>query len=105
MTDLAAYANELLPGTPISANDCDCTVRNAYLIHGIDLHALAQVQDVTMIENFGLPRWDADRKVVRFTIFGVLSLLSVLALNGTEEEESQHRAGAAQAQITCHRSI
>jgi len=56
--DMAAYANELQPGTPISANDFDPILRNSYLIYGIDLAALAQVQDVTMIENFGLPRWD-----------------------------------------------
>jgi len=58
VAELAAYADELQPGTPLSANDFDACMRDAYLIYGIDLEALAQVQDVVMIENFGLPRWD-----------------------------------------------
>ncbi|MBU0493415.1 MAG: hypothetical protein KKA73_12470 [Chloroflexi bacterium] len=58
MRDMAAYARELRPGIPISANDFDPILRNSYFVYGIDLAALAQVQDVTMIENYGLPRWD-----------------------------------------------
>jgi hypothetical protein len=57
ISDMAAYANQCQPGTPISANDFDPVMRDSYLLYGIDLAALAQVQDVTMIENFGLPRW------------------------------------------------
>jgi len=56
--DMAAYARALRPGIPISANDFDPILRDSYLIYGIDLAALAQVQDVTMIENFGLVRWE-----------------------------------------------
>jgi hypothetical protein len=59
LAELAAYARHLQPGTPISANDFDPILRNSYLVYGIDLQALAQVQDITMIENFGLPRWEA----------------------------------------------
>jgi hypothetical protein len=58
LRDLATYARELQPDTPISANDVDCVLKDSYVIYGIDLDALADVQDVTMIENFGLPRWD-----------------------------------------------
>lgn len=62
MAEMAAYARQLQPGTPIAANDYDCLLRDAYLIHGIDLEALAQVQDVTMVENFGLPNWQPTPK-------------------------------------------
>ncbi len=58
--EIAAYAREIQPGTPLAANDYDPIVRNAYLIHGIDLEALAGVQEVTMIENFGLPHWSEE---------------------------------------------
>jgi hypothetical protein len=58
--EIAAYARELQPGTPLAANDFDPIVRNSYLLYGIDLEALAGVQDVTMIENFALPDWSAE---------------------------------------------
>ncbi|MBN2548098.1 MAG: hypothetical protein JXB15_02985 [Anaerolineales bacterium] len=56
---LAEYADQLKPGIPISANDFDPVMRNSYLVYGIDLAALAKVQDITMIENYGLPRWES----------------------------------------------
>jgi len=46
------------PGIRISANDFDAVMRPSYLIFGIDLAALARVQDVIMIEDYGLPRWE-----------------------------------------------
>ena len=60
--DLSAYARELKPGCPISANDYDVTMRNSYLIYGLDVEALAEIQDVIMVENFALPRWDPQPK-------------------------------------------
>ncbi|MFN2305251.1 MAG: putative glycoside hydrolase [Anaerolineales bacterium] len=54
---LADYARSLKPNTPISVNDYDVTMRNSYLIYGIDVEALARVQDVVMVENFALPKW------------------------------------------------
>lgn len=51
------YANQLQPGTPISCNDFDPILRNSYLNYGIDISKLANVQDIVMIENFGLPLW------------------------------------------------
>jgi hypothetical protein len=62
MTGLAAYIHSLKPDAPISANDYDVTMRNSLLIYGIDVEALAKIQDVIMVENFALPRWDADPK-------------------------------------------
>ncbi|UCC63581.1 MAG: hypothetical protein JSV36_00540 [Anaerolineae bacterium] len=62
VAEMAAYARELQPGTLVSANDYDPIVRDAYLMQGIDLRALADVQDVAMIENYGLPRWDGRLK-------------------------------------------
>jgi len=61
VAELGAYADQLRPGTPISANDFDPVLRNSYLIYGIDLDSLAQVQDITMIENYGLARYDGGR--------------------------------------------
>ena len=58
--ELADTVHSLKPDAPISANDYDVTMRNAYLIHGIDMEALAKIQDVIMVENFALPHWDAE---------------------------------------------
>lgn len=58
MQELADYVHELKPDAPISANDFDITMRNSYLIYGIDVESLAKIQDVIMVENFALPRWD-----------------------------------------------
>jgi hypothetical protein len=53
---LARHARALNPNVVISANDFDAVMRNSYLIYGIDLAELAEVQDVLMIEDYGLPR-------------------------------------------------
>ncbi len=58
MRTLADWARSLKPGTPISANDYVVSMHNSYLVYGIDVAALAEVQDVIMVENFALPRWD-----------------------------------------------
>jgi hypothetical protein len=60
--ELADFAREIKPGCPISANDFDVTMRNSYLIYGIDVEALSKIQDVIMVENFALPRWDPEPK-------------------------------------------
>jgi hypothetical protein len=57
MAMLADYARSLDPEVVISANDFDAVMRPSYLIYGIDLASLAGVQDVVMIEDYGLPRW------------------------------------------------
>jgi len=61
--ELSEYARELKPGCPISANDYDVTMRNSYLIYGIDVEALSEIQNVIMVENFALPRWDRRPKL------------------------------------------
>ncbi len=57
--DLAAHARAIKQDVVISANDYDPVPRPSYLVFGIDLQRLSHVQDVMMIENFSLPRWDA----------------------------------------------
>ncbi|WP_322798793.1 hypothetical protein [Thermoflexus sp.] len=63
LTALADYARSLRPDIVISANDFDAVMRPSFLIYGIDLAKLARVQDILMIEDYGLPRWDGDRLV------------------------------------------
>jgi hypothetical protein len=57
LRSLADYARSRNPEIAISANDYDAIMRPSFLFHGIDLRALAQIQDVVMIEDFSLPRW------------------------------------------------
>ena len=58
IAELAAFAQQIQPGTPISANDYLHFSSATYVIYGQDIAALSRVKDVTMIENFALPRWD-----------------------------------------------
>jgi len=60
---LAEEARSLKPDVVISANDFDAVMRPSFLIYGIDLASLARIQDVLMIESFGLPRWEGVRLV------------------------------------------
>jgi hypothetical protein len=55
---LSGYAKGLSPDIPISVNNFDAVMRPAYLIYGIDLKSLAEFQDILMIEDYGLPRFD-----------------------------------------------
>lgn len=57
VTALAAHARAIKPDVVISANNFDVVMRPSYLIYGIDLGRLCKVQDVMMIEDYGLPRW------------------------------------------------
>jgi hypothetical protein len=54
---LASYARSLDPDVLISANDFDAVMRPSHLVYGIDLRALAEIQDLIMIEDYGLPCW------------------------------------------------
>jgi hypothetical protein len=58
------HARQLKTDVIIGANDFDMTMRNAPLVYGISLAQQAQVQDVTMIENFAMPKWQADKQVL-----------------------------------------
>lgn len=53
---LSNYARKIKTDVVIAANDFDPILRNSYLVYGIDLAKLAYPQDVTMIENFALPK-------------------------------------------------
>jgi hypothetical protein len=57
LSDLAWHARALNPDIQISANNFDAVMRPSFLIFGIDLPSLARIQDVLMIEDYGLPRW------------------------------------------------
>ena len=59
---LADEVHRLKPDALISANDYDVTMRNSYLVYGLDVEALAKIQDVVMVENFALPRWDVSSR-------------------------------------------
>lgn len=54
---LSDFARSLNSDVIISANDYDPVMRPVKLIFGIDFPSLAKIQDVTMIENFALPKW------------------------------------------------
>ena len=62
IADLAAYVEQLKPGAPVSANDYDIVMRATYLVYGQDSRALARIKPISMVENFALPRWDAEPK-------------------------------------------
>jgi hypothetical protein len=58
LSGLADQARAHKPGVVISVNDFDAIIRPSYVTYGIHLESLARVQDVVMIEDYGLPRWD-----------------------------------------------
>jgi hypothetical protein len=57
LSDLAGYARSLNPQVQISANNFDPVMRPSFIAYGIDLPALARIQDVLLIEDYGLPSW------------------------------------------------
>ncbi|MDW7992040.1 MAG: hypothetical protein RMK65_07930 [Anaerolineae bacterium] len=79
LEELAAYARSLNPAVLVSANDFDAVMRPSFLILGIDLSALAKVQDVLMIEDYGLPRWEAEKGLL---VNNALTLRVARALAG-----------------------
>ncbi len=77
--ELANYARWLKPDVLVSANDFDAVMRPSYLIYGIDLQKLSGVQDLLMIEDYGLPRREADAGLL---VNNALTLRTALALAG-----------------------
>jgi hypothetical protein len=77
--ELAAYARSLRPDVLVSANDFDAVMRPSYLVYGIDLEQLAGVQDLLMIEDYGLPRWDEQQASL---VNNALTLRTARALAG-----------------------
>jgi hypothetical protein len=69
----------------ISANNFDAIMRPSYVTYGIDLPALAQVQDVIMIEDYGLPHWQPSigKKETPQLVNNALTLRTAQALVGT----------------------
>ncbi len=62
---LSDFARSLKSDVIISANDYDPVMRPVKLIFGIDFQPLAKIQNVTMIENFALPKWeDSHQKIL-----------------------------------------
>lgn len=59
LSELASHARFLNADVVVSANNFDAVMRPSFAAFGIDLPALAQVQDVLMIEDYGLARWEA----------------------------------------------
>ena len=78
--ELAGYARSLKPDVVVSANDFDAVMRPSYLMLGIDLEACAQVQDVLMIEDYGLPRWEPGQPSL--LVNNALTLRTARALAG-----------------------
>jgi hypothetical protein len=76
---LADYARSLKPDVLVSANDFDAVMRPSYLVYGIDLRGLAKRQDLLMIEDFCLPRWEVEERLL---INNALTLRTALALAG-----------------------
>ena len=62
--DWSQTARDINTDVVIAANNFDAIVRNAYAMMGMDLVGLADVQDVTMLENFSLPRIQEDESVI-----------------------------------------
>jgi len=77
--EFADYARSLKPDVLVSANDFDAVMRPSYLVYGIDLSGLSRVQDLLMIEDFCLPRWEAKDDLL---VNNALTLRTALALAG-----------------------
>jgi len=79
LAELFAYARSLNPDIFISVNDYDAVMRPSFLVYGIDLLALSKIQDVVMIEDFALPRWEGN-----LLVNNALTLRTARALIGTK---------------------
>ena len=80
---LAAPARAHKADVIISANDFDAVMRPSFVTYGIDLAALAKVQDVVMIENYGLVQWlPAPQNAPQQLINNALTIRTARALIG-----------------------
>lgn len=82
LQELAEFARSLKPNVLVSANNFDAVMRPSYLVMGIDLPALAKVQDIMMIEDFGLPRWSPEGDKRPLLVNNSLTLRVARALAG-----------------------
>ena len=62
VAELVETIHQIKPGAPISANDYVVHLQNTFLIYGVDVEALARIQDVIMVENFALSKLDTAPK-------------------------------------------
>jgi hypothetical protein len=79
---LAGHARTLDPDVQVSVNDFDAVMRPSYVVYGIDLRSLAGVQDVMMIEDYGLPRWEEEPGTSPLLVNNALTLRTARALIG-----------------------
>ena len=77
---LADYARSLNSEALVSCNNFDAVMRPSTLIYGIDLETMAMAQDVIMIEDYGLPRWEPGPKPL--LVNNVLTLRTARTLIG-----------------------
>ncbi len=63
LLQLADHARAQKSDVVVSVNDFDPVMRPSFLMLGVDLSRLAHVQDVMMLEDYGLPRLDGDTLV------------------------------------------
>lgn len=77
LAGLAEEVRAIKPDARVSANDFDVVMRPSFLIYGIDVEQLARIQDILMVEDFGLPQWDGTRLVNN-----AITLRTVRALAG-----------------------
>jgi hypothetical protein len=83
IASLGEYARTLRTGVVIGANDYNAVMNPSYVAYGVDLAALAQVQDVVMIEDFALPRWKSGARGGPATLVNnALTLRTARALVG-----------------------
>ncbi len=80
LAEMAEYARTLNAAIVISANDFDAVMRPSFVTYGIDLAALARVQDVVMIEDYGLVQWLPDAAEL---VNNALTIRTARALVGT----------------------
>lgn len=76
LAELAEHARSLNPAIVISANDFDAVMRPSFVAYGIDLAALARVQDVVMIEDYGLVQWRPQSEVLANNAITIRTALS-----------------------------
>ncbi len=79
--ELGDYARSLRPDVLVSCNDFDAVMRPSYLVYGIDLAGLSGVQDLLMIEDYGLPRYENGRSPT--LVNNALTLRTARALAGS----------------------
>jgi hypothetical protein len=78
--ELAETVRTIKPDAPVSANNFDAVMRPSDVTYGIDLERLAKIQDVVMIEDYGLPHWHSEGNGV--LVNNALTLRTARALCG-----------------------